>query len=281
MTDGPSLAERLGFAADDRVVIVNCDDLGSSHAANEAIDGLVGSGAATSTTLMVPCPWARPGAEALRGRDVGVHLTLTSEWEGYRWRPVTSAPTLRDDEGCLPRTIEAVWATADLDDVRTELRAQIDLALAWGVDVTHLDSHMGTLQLDERYTTIYRELAVEHDLPLRLSGRSTEALIGYPFRDAADAAGVLAPDHLLVGDGNVMVDALADLRPGVTEIFFHPAADHPELRAQMPDPDGRIADAARLAPGGPVDRLLATAGAHRISYRLLRDLQRRDRSTTS
>lgn len=276
-----SLAERLGFTADDRIVIVNCDDLGSNHAANDAIPRALRDGAATSTTLMVPCPWSRRAAldhVADPVGDVGVHLTLTSEWEGYRWRPVTPAPTLRDAEGCFPHTIAEVWAQADLDEVRTELRAQIDVALGWGLDVTHLDSHMGTLQLDQRYTDLYLELGAAYDLPVRLSGRATEAFVGYPFRDAADAAGVVAPDHLVVGDGDVMVEALADLHPGVTEVFFHPATDGPELRALAPDADTRVSDAAHLAPGAAVDRLLAEAGAHRISYRPLRDLQRASRT---
>lgn len=277
-----SLAERLGFAADDRVVIVNCDDLGSNHAANDAIPRALRDGAATSTTLMVPCPWSRQAVlDHLDDPvgDVGVHLTLTSEWEGYRWRPVTPAPSLRDADGCFPRTISDVWAQADLDEVRTELRAQIDLALAWGLDVTHLDSHMGTLQLDRRYTDLYIELGAAYDLPIRLSGRATEPFVGYPFRDAAGAAGVLAPDHLVVGDGRAMVDALADLAPGVTEVFFHPATDLPELRALAPDAGTRVDDAALLGPGGTVDRLLAEAGAHRISYRPLRDLQRSSRTS--
>jgi len=273
----PTLARRLGYTADDKVVIINCDDLGSSNAANDAVFAALRRGSATSTTLMVPCPWARQAAVEVATTgdlDVGVHLTLTSEWEGYRWRPVSPAPSLRDAEGCFPRTIEAVWATAALDEVRRELRAQIDLALAWGVDVTHLDSHMGTMQLDQRYTDLYRELATDYDLPLRLSGRDTEPFVGYGFRDAAEADGIVAPDHLIVGMGPVVLEELGRLRPGVTEVFFHPAADGAELRALAPDAATRVDDAVALAPGGAVDRLLAAAGAVRISYRPLRDLQR-------
>lgn len=271
----PTLAERLGHGPDDVLVIVNCDDLGSSHAANDAVARALADGVATSTTLMVPCPWSRQAAlDAGPDADVGIHLTLTSEWEGYRWRPVTPAPSLRDAEGCLPRTNDEVWARADPDEVRTELRAQVELALGWGLDVTHLDSHMGTLQLDERYCEIYLELAAEHDLPVRLSGRSTEALLGFPFRDRADDAGLVAPDHLIVGMGQGVRDALADLPPGVTEVFFHPATDTPELRALAPDAEIRVGDAADLAAGGSIEALLAAAGATTISYRPLRDLQR-------
>jgi len=271
----PTLAERLGHGPDDVVVIVNCDDLGSSHAANDAVAEALADGAATSTTLMVPCPWSRQAAlDTGPDADVGIHLTLTSEWEGYRWRPVTPAPSLRDAEGCLPRTNDEVWGRADLDEVRTELRAQVELALGWGLDITHLDSHMGTLQLDERYCDIYLEVAAEHDLPVRLSGRSTEPLLGFSFRDRADEAALVAPDHLIVGMGPSVRDALASLRPGVTEVYFHPATDSAEIRALAPDAEIRVTDAADLAAGGSIEALLAAAGATTISYRPLRDLQR-------
>lgn len=267
----PSLAERLGFRPDDRVVIVNCDDLGSSHAANDAIRRSMGEGAATSTTLMVPCPWAAHAAADPPGDDIGVHLTLTSEWTGYRWGPITPGPSLVDAEGRLPRTIQEVWERADLDEVRTELRAQVDQALRWGLDITHLDSHMGTVQLDPRYFDIYLELAAEYDLPMRLSGWSSEKVIGFEFRERAASAGVQAPDHLL---GTDILAKAENLRPGVTELYLHPATDTPELRALAPDNDRRIQDAALLAPGGPLGETLERAGAHVISYRALRDLQR-------
>jgi chitin disaccharide deacetylase len=266
-----SLAERLGYRSDDRIVIVNCDDLGSSHAANDAIRRSVGEGAATSATLMVPCPWAADAAADPPGADIGVHLTLTSEWDTYRWGPVTAGPSLLDAEGRLPRTIEEVWDRADLDEVRAELRAQIDQAERWGLDVTHLDSHMGTLQLHPLYFDIYLDLAVEYALPLRLSGWSTERAIGFEFRARAADAGVVAPDHLV---GTDILARVGDLRPGVTELYLHPATDLPELQAFAPDNARRIDDAAMLAPGGELTEALASAGAHVISYRALRDLQR-------
>ncbi len=268
---GPSLAERLGYRPGDRVVIVNCDDLGSSQAANDAIRRSIREGSATSATLMVPCPWAADAAADPPGADVGVHLTLNSEWDGYRWGPVTPGPSLLDAEGRLPRTIDEVWQRADLDEVRAELRAQIAQATAWGFDVTHLDSHMGTLQLEPRYFDVYLELAVEHQLPLRLSGWSSERAIGFEFRDRAAAAGIVSPDHLV---GTDILAKAENLRTGVTELYLHPATDGPELRALAPDNERRIEDAALLAPGGALGDLLGRAGAHVISYRTLRDLQR-------
>ena len=97
-----SLAERLGHAPDDRLLIINCDDLGSSHAANVGIYEALRDGIATSATLMVPCPWAREAAARYRGEDVGVHLTLNAEYDLYRWGPITHAPSLLDGDGGFP-----------------------------------------------------------------------------------------------------------------------------------------------------------------------------------
>src|SRR5215469_11269197 len=121
-----SLAERLGYGPDARLVILNCDDLGSSHSANLAALEAVEQGVATSATLMVPCPWAKEGAQLFQGKDVGVHLTLTCEYPTYRWRSLTGAASLHDADGCLPAAAEAVWVKADVADVRRECRAQID-----------------------------------------------------------------------------------------------------------------------------------------------------------
>src|SRR5581483_11967928 len=123
------LAERLGYPPDAKLVIVNCDDLGSSRSANVAVYDAMRNGLATSASLMVPCPWARDAAAQYRGEDVGVHLTLNAEWETYRWGPITHAPSLLDGDGGFPRTVEDTWDHADLDEVRRELRAQLERAI--------------------------------------------------------------------------------------------------------------------------------------------------------
>src|SRR5205085_8481418 len=194
-----TLAERLGYPSDAKLLIINCDDLGSSHAANVGVYEAIRSGVATSASLMVPCPWAREAAARYRGEDVGVHLTLNAEHDLYRWGPITHAPSLLDGDGGFPRTVTDVWDHADLDEVRRECRAQIERAILWGFDVSHLDSHMGTLQLRPEFFDIYLELAVDYSLPLRLSGASSERLIGFPFRRLAAAARDGPPHHRAVG----------------------------------------------------------------------------------
>src|SRR5213082_3615953 len=216
------LAERLGFASDAKLLIVNCDDLGSSHAANLGVYEALREGVATSATLMVPCPWARDAAARYRGEDVGVHLTLNAEYDLYRWGPITHAPSLLDGDGGFPRTIEDVWDHADIDEVRKELRAQIERAILWGFDISHLDSHMGTLQLRPEFFDVYLDMAIEFGLPLRMAGAAAQHATGFPYRQLAADEGVLFPDHFVyvggVGSREAIERVAASLRPGVTEV---------------------------------------------------------------
>ncbi len=277
-TAGPSLAEQLGYAGDARLLIVNCDDLGSSHAANIGVYDALRHGAATSATLMVPCPWARGAASEYRGEDVGVHLTLNAEWDLYRWGPITQAPSLLDGDGGFPRTVGDVWEHADLDEVRRECRAQVERAIYWGFDVSHLDSHMGTLQLRPEFFDVYLDLADEFRLPLRLSGASTERAVGFPFRALAAERGVVSPDHLLyapaVGSRSVVEQLISLLEPGVTEAYFHPAADTPELRAMSPDWKGRVDDHRFLINPDGLRAAVERHGVVLVGYRELRELMR-------
>jgi chitin disaccharide deacetylase len=272
-----TLAQRLGHDADARLLIINCDDLGMSHSANEGVYRSLREGLATSATLMVPCPWAREAAARYDGEDVGVHLTLTAEFELYRWGPITHAPSLLGGGGGFPRTIEDVWDHADLDEVHRELRAQIERAIEWGFDVTHLDSHMGTLQLRPEFFDVYLDLAIEFGLPMRLSATSTQELVGFPFRERAAEEGVLAPDRLVVyagvGAREPFETLLGALRPGVTEIYLHPATDHSELRALAPDAAGRIDDLHLLTTDESIRDAVARSGAVLTGWRELRDLQ--------
>jgi len=270
-----SLAERLGHAADAKLLIVNCDDLGSSASANRATAAAQAAGVATSATLMVPCPWALDGVRTFAG-GIGVHLTLTCEYPGYRWRSLTGAASLHDDQGYMPPTAQAVWATADLGDVRAECQAQIDQALAWGVDVTHLDAHMGTMQLEPRYLEVYLDLARAYDLPVRMVSAAGERRLGFPARERA--ADLVFPDHMTSTWGKpakpTFADILANLRPGVTEVYVHPVEDGPELRGYDPDhPQIRVDDFA-LMTDPELPAMIRAAGATLISFAPLRDLQR-------
>jgi chitin disaccharide deacetylase len=273
------LAERLGYSVDDRLLIINCDDLGLCHAANVGVYDSLRSGVGTSATLMVPCPWARDAASGYLGEDIGVHLTLNCEYDRYRWGPITHAPSLLDGDGGFPRTITDMWDHADLDEVRRECRAQIERAILWGFDVSHIDSHMGALQLRPEFFDVYLEMATDYALPLRLSGQSSERIVGFPFRRLAAEEGVLFPDYFVrvpggVGSRRIIEKTLFDLRPGVTEMYIHPAADTPELRAFAPDWANRVDDHHLTVHDAGLRAMISRRGVELLGYRALRDAMR-------
>jgi len=274
-----TLAERLGYDAAARLVIVNCDDLGSCHAANVGCFDALRDGVATSASLMIPSPWSREAASRYRGEDVGVHLTLNSEWDLFRWGPITHAPSLLDGDGGFPRTLTEIWDHADLDELRRECRTQVERAILWGFDVSHLDSHLSAMQMRPEFFDIYLELAVDFGLPIRLSGAETERSIGFPFRRLAAEEGVVFPDGVVplarTGSRAAFERALHALEPGVTELVAHPAVDTPELRAAAPDWAHRVDDHDTLVTDHEIKRLIERAGVVLIGYRDLRELQRR------
>ena len=274
-----NLAERLGYGPDARIVIVNADDLGLCHAANLGVYDCLRTGTVTSATLMVPCPWARDAAARYRGEDVGVHLTVNAERERYRWGPITHAPSLLDGDGGFPRTIEDFWDHADVDEVRRECRAQIERAILWGFDVSHLDAHMSTLLLRPEFFDVYLELALDFGLPVRIADGSRPDRLGFPAREVAEDAGVVFVDRVLsarrLGARVTIATRLAALEPGVTELRLHPALDTPELRALASDWETRVDDHRLVCADSTLAEALEAAGVRLLGYRALRDLVRR------
>jgi chitin disaccharide deacetylase len=272
------LTARIGHPENASLLIIKCDDLGSSTPANAAIEHAMREGIATSATLMVPPPSARDAAEHCHDLDVGVHLTLTSEYPTYRWRSITEASSLHDADGYLPRTIGEVWAHADLTDVAREWQAQIEQALEWGVDVTHLDSHMDVHQLDRHYFALYLRLAEHYRLPVRVRQSGIGAALSSVPRSLAQH-GVLTPDRLESapwGDPArpALMKCIESRRKGVTEFMVHPVEPSEELFAyDTENADSRVADAECL-----MDKSLRTAIAARgvtlIGFRPLREAMR-------
>ena len=291
----PSLAERLGFAAGERVIVLHADDVGMCHAANEGAFEAMERGAVTCGSLMVPCPWFPAAAERARanpgGYDLGVHLTLNAEWPHYRWGPVAgrrAVPSLVDAEGYLPRTSLEVAQRAKPAEVEIELRAQIEMALAAGVDVTHLDAHMGTAFYPP-FVEIYAKLAREFRIP---------AMAVRPDADALARAGLAGAEpmirrvvDLLADTGQPILDwidadslgfepgagdahtrgRLGRLAPGVTYFITHPARDGEELRAIGPDHHARSFE-HRFYGSEQGRAALAAAGVRTVGMRAIRDL---------
>jgi predicted glycoside hydrolase/deacetylase ChbG (UPF0249 family) len=271
-----TLAERLGYRANDRLVIISCDDLGACHALNLGVYDAIRVGVATSASLMVPAPWAREAAARYRGEDIGVHLTLNSEFDLLRWAPLTASPSLLDGDGGFPRTVEDLWDHADLDEVRRECRAQIERAIVWGFDVSHLTSHLSALTLRPEFFDIYVELAVDFRLPVRLPSAVSERDAGFPFRKLAAEEGLVFPDHFVparrAGSRDRVERVLLDLAPGVTEIHVQPAVDTPEVRALSPNWSAWVDDHALVTDEAQLRRMVERAGAVLIGFRELRDL---------
>jgi hypothetical protein len=275
-----SLVEALGYSPDASLLIVTCDEMGVTHAGNSGVFSALREGMGRAAGLMVPGPWARQAASRYRGEDVGVHLTLNSEYDLFRWGAITYCPSLLDGDGGFPRTVEDLWDHADTDEVRREGRAQIERAIYWGFDVSHLSCHLGCLESRPEFFDVALELAVDFSLPLRLPDASAEAQWGFPFRSLSAEQGVISPDYLVrVGGGRSTRGALdhllTELRPGVTEVVLRPALDTPELRAVAPDWAARVADHDLAMTADSLRALTARTGVHLIGYRELRDLQRR------
>ena len=272
-----SLAERLGYSADARLLIVTCDNLGAYHAANLGCYEALTGDLATTASLMVPAPWAREAVRGYRGSDVGVHLTLNAEFECYRWGSITRAPSLYSGEGGFPRSVGDLWEHADGDEVRRECRAQIERSIVWGFDPTHLTSHLDALVLRPELFDIYLELAVEFALPIRLARRADEERAGFPIRELASTEGLLTPDQTVRLNGPDRTSAfrslLSSLTPGVTELAVQPAIDTPEVRALTGLAQERIGEYQMLIDRS-LTELVAESGIGLISWAQLRDTQR-------
>jgi chitin disaccharide deacetylase len=276
------LTHRMGHPSGTRLVIIAVDGIGMLHASTAAGYDSLRRGFATSGRLMVPCPWARAAAADFRGEDVGVSLTLTAELERFRWGPITHAPSLVDGNGGFPATAPDFWEHASVDEVRRETRAQIERAIWWGFDVSHLDAHLDAMHLRPEFYDVALELAAEFQLPLRLPNQTTERTTGFPFRRLAAEEGVFVPDWVIdvgVPAAPALELALRDLQPGVTELRLRPGIDSPELRATRTDGSWSTAVDHHATLTDPVFRtalndLVSGAGAELVGYRTLRAAQR-------
>lgn len=303
------LTSRLGLDPGTRAIILNADDYGMCRAANRAVEELLLAGHVDSASLMVPCAWA-PDALAFAAThpqaDVGVHLVLTSEWTRYRWRPLTGTGTsLVDAAGYFPADVATVERQARDEDVAAELAAQLDAALAAGVEVSHLDNHMGSvygLETGRTFLPQVFELAARHGLPFRLP-RTTDGMALPPgdlqpvleeATAAADALGVVLPDRVwthpfaLAGEGTPgeedyaevkagFLDLLRRVPAGVTEIYLHPMLDDDELADVADYGVPKRGFEHRLLADPDVAALIATEGIVRVGWRDLRAVQRGER----
>jgi predicted glycoside hydrolase/deacetylase ChbG (UPF0249 family) len=252
------LLKHLGFDQHDRVVIIHADDIGMCQATVTAYADLIESGSISSGAVMVPCPWFLQTAEYCRQNpeaDMGIHLTLTSEWITYRWGPISTrdpATGLLDDEGFFHHRVHQVHKHAQPQAIHDELNTQLMRAKGAGIGVTHIDNHMGSLAHTE-LLSIYAKLAQDHHLPSAIPaggpenwqalGRDPEMATNAAryVRDKIDARTFMPIDHIISLRVDQPLERMAQakaafdsLQPGLTHLAIHPALDTPELRAVTP-----------------------------------------------
>jgi predicted glycoside hydrolase/deacetylase ChbG (UPF0249 family) len=237
-----TIAERLGHPADSKLLILHADDLGAAHSIDVASFAGLENGAVTSASIMVPTPWIAEVAAYARAHpnaDLGLHLTLTSEWQTYRWGSVESADkvaSLLDSAGTFPSDEKFVAANAKPAEVEREIRAQISRALSMGIRPTHLDSHMGSLFTTPALIATYVKVAHEYRLPfLAIKGSALAAPeAGVTPRDVVLDALVIAGENVPRDQWKQFyLDAINNLKPGLTEIIVHLGHDDAELQAVM------------------------------------------------
>jgi predicted glycoside hydrolase/deacetylase ChbG (UPF0249 family) len=244
-----TLAERLGYPRDAKLLIVHADDLGMAHSVNAATLKAFETGLVNSGSIMVPCPWLPEIAAFARANpqaDLGLHLTLTSEWTHFRWGPVTPKDrvmSLLDKDGYFRLTESEAAQKADPKEVELEIRNQIERAKALGIVPTHLDSHMGTLYQTKELFDVFLRVAREYKLPVRVAkdwGPRIEVL------QASLTPNDVFIDRILdINQGvapqdwaKFYTDAIRKLQPGVTEIVIHLAYDDGEMRGATFDHPG-------------------------------------------
>jgi len=246
--------EKLGFPKDKRVLLLHADDLGMCSEANKAGKQQLTNDEIQSGAIMIPCPNADEFVEWYKNNpneDVGIHLTLTSEWKEYRWGPVAAAanvPGLIDPEGFMWRDVMSVVQHATPEEVEKEIRAQIDKAISAGVKPGHIDTHMGTLYGSIDFAKVYMKAAMEYNIPAMVIEFTEDVLQrfraqGYPITDdmVSFASNYSLPkldDFHAVPEGKTyeekkqaFFDLVKSLKPGITEFVFHPSVESENLKS--------------------------------------------------
>lgn len=252
-----TLIEKLGFDISDKVVIFHIDDIGFSHASNVASFECLDFGVASCGSVLAPAPWFLEAASICKRNpryDIGVHITLTCEYNLYRWRALSSIDPktgLLDSERSLWRTAEEAIKNVTAEAAESEMRSQIEMALNNGIDITHIDSHMGTV-MDPKFIMTYLKLAKEFNVVAFLPRVTKEDLIAMGLERYADiylkmfskieASGAPLLDHIIIdtlGEHPNKIDyyckRFAEIKSGLTHFLFHPAKMSSELSAITPD----------------------------------------------
>lgn len=284
--------ELLGYNPDDRVLIIHIDDVGFSHASNVAAYEGMTQGSLTCGSTLVPAPWFMETAQLQKQHpemDLGIHMTLTAEYETYRWPAVTGRTTtpLHAPDGGMWRDVPSVLAHVSADDARVELRAQVEHALASGIDVTHLDTHMGAV-MQPKYLPPYVDLAIEYKLPIffirpserRLGALGEGATIYANQMAKLEARGWPLLDNIIVQTLSEIApedkvrrfkELFANLRPGLTHFLVHPAKGGDEIDAMTPIDSRHRAKEHEIFRTREMRDYCESLGIKLTGYRAIRD----------
>ena len=292
-TPNPVL-KKLGLADNDRVAIIHTDDIGMCQSNVDAFADLWETGNISSGAIMFPCSWSNAAIDYARKNpqaDLGIHLTLTSEWQFYRWGPISTRDPrsgMMDEEGYFYHTSEEAQKHGHPLAVKKELAAQVERALKAGIKPTHVDTHMGSVA-SAKFMNLYIQLAKKNKLPPMIF-RMDEAEWRATGLDALTAKlaarlilqleeqGVPLLDYL--GGMSLETDeehmehtkqTLSDLKPGITHFIIHPTKDTPELRAITPDWRARVANYQDFM-SDEIRKHIRDIGLHVIGYRALAEL---------
>ena len=240
----PTYAERLGWEPKARVVMFHCDDAGMSHASNLGAIESLEKGVVTSVSIMMPCPWVPEIVNYVKEHpqvDAGLHLTMNSEWNLYRWGPLAGKPAvpgLCDPDGYLWHPVQETAKHATPDEVEREIRAQIEKAEAMGLHPTHIDTHMGALAATPEFFDRYVKVGIEKHIPvLAIGGHRSFARVENPaamqqvqerIKRVWDAGLPVIDDlHTASYDWKEgaksarFIEMLKNLKPGVTMVIVH------------------------------------------------------------
>jgi len=293
------LLEKLGYSNTDRLVIIHTDDIGMCHASVQAFKDLWKFGTITSGATMVPCPWFPAVAQMCRENpeiDMGVHATLNAEWESYRWGPISTRDPesgLLDADGYFNQWHPAVYNNATPEAVEREVNAQIERALAAKIDVTHVDSHMGTI-MNPKFIQSYIQAGASRLLPNMLPRMDAQGMdimgispeekrlyeplmrqfenMGIPMMNGLVGLPLDQPDP----DRQMEIarDLLGNLPVGITHFIFHPSIDTAELRSIAPDWESRVTN-YNIFMSDELKKFIEDEDIQLIGYRQIRDAMRK------
>jgi predicted glycoside hydrolase/deacetylase ChbG (UPF0249 family) len=240
-TNYDGLVEKLGYSKGDRLLIIHADDLGLSNSVNRASFKALKSGYASSGSIMMPCDYVLDVGQFSADNpniDLGLHLTVTSEWRDYKWKGVLSSsetPSLTNKKGVFPKKTKGFVLSAEPTELKKELQAQINLSKSIGITPTHIDSHEGALFFDEDLFKVYLEIGEENKLPVFVP----KTVAVHFDKKFPKPENVIVIENFYMAESGLKYEnwegfylsVLDDIKPGLSQLIVHLGYDDAEMRS--------------------------------------------------